>query len=78
MNVNFNINEKVKIKLTEMGKQILQEQGRKFTIDEEGYTTFQLWDLMSIFGEDIYMGMRLPHIPFEPNIILLDAEEISE
>lgn len=26
------------------------------TIDDEGYTTFQLWEFMSIFGQYFYMG----------------------
>lgn len=77
MQVKFNINEKVKVKLTEMGKRILQEQGRTCTVDEDGCTSFQMWQLITIFGEDFCMGV-LPNIPFDPNIILLDAEEFSK
>ena len=35
--------------------------------DEEGYTSFQLWDLMNIFGPYLTLGTD---IPFETDIIL--------
>jgi len=36
--------------------------------DEDGYTKFQLWDMMSIFGSKMQMGFKNP---IDTNIILL-------
>lgn len=36
--------------------------------DEDGYTKFQLWDMMSIFGPKMTMGFENP---IDTNIILL-------
>lgn len=80
--MKFNINDYVKVKLTAKGKEILisnEERLRKeykivpeLTIkyDENGYTSFQMWELMSLFGESIYLGTT---IPFEVDIIIDDA-----
>lgn len=35
--------------------------------DADGWTTFQLWDLMHIFGPELYMGNM--KIPFDRNEI---------
>lgn len=68
----YNINDKIKVKLTEHGKTILRNEVadtmRKlqnlnlpddyfpYPEDEDGYTEFQLWDFMNIFGSHFYMG----------------------
>lgn len=36
--------------------------------DEDGYTEFQMWDMMSIFGPKMKMGLKNP---IDTNIILL-------
>ncbi|WP_178137406.1 hypothetical protein [Tepidibacter thalassicus] len=92
MDVSFNYNQEVKVKLTQLGLKILKERHdrlneelksrghkglNKFTvkIDENGYSSFQLWDLMNIFGEYMAIGCETP---FDGNMIFLEAREIKE
>lgn len=78
--MNFNINDYVKVKLTNYGIEILKQQHdelkNKFggdigefdlKLDSEGYYETQLWSLMSDLGQYCIMGRELP---FETNIIL--------
>jgi hypothetical protein len=69
MPAQFNLNDDVKVKLTDHGRDLLAKK-RRLTRqpDEAGYTKFQLWELMNIFGEHFYNGCS---IPFEFNRILL-------
>ncbi len=52
----------------------IQERGGKglgiFTVtkDEQGYTRFQLWKLMNIFGESLTMGNN--DVPFDTTIVI--------
>ena len=80
---DFNINDYVKVKLTEKGKYIyyhrfddINEENLKggyktiinpieLEYDDEGYTEFQLWHLMEIFGKHLFNGCN---IPFETTI----------
>lgn len=87
----FNINDKVKVKLTPYGEEIhykhfsifkgwLPEHMKKLISlepekDEDGYTTYQLWELMNIFGSEMHMGADQV---FENNIILLEGETDGE
>ncbi|WEZ09567.1 hypothetical protein P5663_06900 [Priestia flexa] len=32
----------------------------KLKIDDDGYSSFQIWELMSTFGEYMYMSSELP------------------
>lgn len=74
---DFNINDYVKVKLTEKGKYIYYHQfdamnadilhgGGKplnpieLEYDDEGYTEFQLWHLMAIFGNHLFNGCNIP------------------
>ena len=46
-------------------------------VDEEGFTKFQLWELMSIYGPHLRMGCN---VPFEDCAIYIrggDLEEVS-
>ena len=87
MDVNFNINEQVKVKLTEAGIDELRRQHDElnrvfpnaklpFTLntDEEGYTSFQMWDLMSRLGGKMSFHFQ---IPFETNIIIVNCKEVQ-
>lgn len=83
MDVIINFNDEVKVKLTEVGIEIMQEQRRELNshiqgnggiglgelelkTDDDGYTRFQLWDLMNRFGQH----MRIGHPePFEGTMI---------
>ena len=71
--MQFNVNDSVRVKLNDRGVKILRERHdelRKrlpsvgnFTlpaVDENGWSKFQLWDLMRIFGPHISLGMVTP------------------
>ena len=81
----FNINNDVKVRLTEHGRAILKADidsidycGQQELIDYaherakpdvDGYNTFHMWQLMSIFGSHMYNGAKNV---FESNVIELD------
>ena len=52
----FNINDTVKIRLTDSGREIYREQwrphteGRVPTADREGWSSWQLWQVLETFG----------------------------
>ena len=72
--IRINLNEPIKVKLTDFGKEIYYHQydrinqiaGRKICEpkfpkeDENGYTEFQLWCFIELYGE--HMGMTLPNV----------------
>ena len=81
----INLNERIKVKLTDYGKEIYY---RRFDdlfrqtelsvfkpefpkTDEEGYTTFQLWDFIHIYGN--YIGMGLPEVIKPLEIVYVGA-----
>ncbi|WP_321388692.1 hypothetical protein [uncultured Enterococcus sp.] len=71
----FNINQFVKVKLTETGIKIYQEKFLKYggkapelIIDDNGFSKFQMHDLMNTFGEYLFMGNI--DMPFETNILI--------
>lgn len=73
--IPFNINDGVKVKLTESGivhyKRHFAEVGIITDgppIDDQGYTRFQLWDLMKTFSDQVFMGNLNP--PFETGILI--------
>jgi len=65
---DVNINEFIKVKLTDKGKEIYRnyyndiddEYVPTLDVDEEGFCKFQLWEFMRIFGEHFHMGGDLP------------------
>lgn len=82
----LNINKAVKVKLTNLGKDLYYHQYDKFNIhsgkpsiqpsypkvDENGYTSFQLWELMQLYGQSLTMGGTVESntLPFETEIII--------
>ena len=72
--IRINLNEPIKVKLTDWGKEIYYHQydrtnqiaGREICKpnfpkeDENGYTEFQLWCFIELYGE--YIGMTLPNV----------------
>ena len=72
--IRINLNETVKVKLTDFGKEIYyhrydrinQIAGREICKpkfpkeDENGYTEFQLWCFIELYGE--HMGMASPNV----------------
>lgn len=86
--MRLNLNDNIRVKLTEHGKDIYYHQydrinkllGREVCkpsypeVDEDGYTTFQLWCFMELYG--VHMGMTLPNV-IEPLNIVFDAPTIE-
>lgn len=81
---HYNINQGVKVKLTEMGLLILKQQHDDLynhaniaheyvepNIDKDGYSLFTMHSLMYRFGVYLTMGCD---IPFEPDIILVECK----
>ncbi len=74
--LNFNFNEYVRVQLTDHGKALHRKrwddlftakQREKFkltysppTEDADGWSSFQLWELMQIFGPHISLGYTMP------------------
>lgn len=80
--MRLNINQNIKVKLRESGLKELERQHDGFSssikssvsfnpplVDKDGYSTFQLWDLMSTFGHMIDLGSALP---FDAEMIIKD------
>lgn len=70
--LEFNANQAVKVKLTEHGNRVMRDWygSRVYNMPEEdeyGYTRFQMWYLMRIFGEHMTLGAE--HV-FDMNMIL--------
>lgn len=52
--MEININSRVKVRLTDTGKKVAMQRGFKSTSeleDENGFTEWQLWTLMRVFGD---------------------------
>jgi hypothetical protein len=70
--IEFNINQNVYVQLTPYGKEILRDRARFYDypyIDKQetdGWSRWQLWDLLQTFGGCIYLGS--PKIPFSTDI----------
>jgi hypothetical protein len=87
--MRLNLNDNIKVKLTEHGKDIYYHQYDRTNaflgselckpsypkVDEDGYTTFQLWCFMELYG--VHMGMTLPNV-IEPLDIVFDEPTIEE
>jgi hypothetical protein len=76
--IKFNINNNVSVKLTRAGINHFYEHHERFgiitdgpQIDEHGWHKTQLWSLMSIFGERMYLGAANM---FSTDIILHQTE----
>lgn len=80
MKVEINLNDTCYIKLTDYGRKILKEKYEEFNRDHgdiykynpknedsEGWSKWQLWDIMTVFGNVMYNGFN---IPFETDIRL--------
>ena len=70
----FNINNYVKIKLTEEGINILKKEHQDIleyynnNVDKNGYVQMKLMEVMNIFGEYCHLGN--PNVPFETDIVI--------
>lgn len=62
--IEFNINDEIKVKLTECGKDVLLKyRDRKDfpeyysnCIDDDGYCSFLFWEFTNIYGRHFYNG----------------------
>jgi len=75
----FNINNNVWVKLNDYGMLIHKKHYNKYKTeyipphkDDEGWSKFQLWTLMSIYGKYMYNGCN---IPFETDILFNVPQE---
>lgn len=84
MTADININDYVYVQLTDLGKQIYDSYffnfNRKYGVeikapelkmDKEGYSAFQIWDLMQIFGPEMRIGLNPT---FKDNILQFRAD----
>lgn len=85
MKVPFNVNDYVWVKLTPAGLEILRQETNQLrrsfprlleftppSVDENGYTQYQLWALMKDFGEYMLWGGTSP---FETNMFFETKEK---
>lgn len=77
--IKINLNYFIKVKLTDLGKDIYYHRFDKLNdycgrevlkprfpkVDENGYTKFQLWEFIELYGEHIGMGRPSIIDPFE-------------
>ena len=85
----FNINDNVKVKLTQHGKDVLKEKHRRFWADvgkqmawytppeedSEGWSEWQLWQLMGELGDELHMGCKMP---FETEIEIVEKYDVVD
>lgn len=64
---NSNLNDYIKVKLTEYGRKIYRSSfvslglpEPRINVDKDGYTRFQIYDFINVFGEHMHMGCELP------------------
>lgn len=86
--LGINLNDKIKVKLTDLGKDIFYHRydwilernpkSRAYIkphypkVNEEGYTTFLLWEFMQLYGKHI--GMAAPNVILPLEIIKCEDE----
>lgn len=72
--IKININDYIKVKLTEYGKSVYNDYFKKYNIDinvenkldKDGYLTDQIHSIVNIFGKYLVMGTPLV---FETNMM---------
>lgn len=86
--VKVNLNDSIHVKLTPTGIAMVEARNdRAFTkeiaeykpkveVDEDGYTEFQLWKFMMLFGPNIYAGMI--NMPYKMDVLIEVEEEESK
>ena len=88
MEISVNVNHYVKVKLNDIGIKELQRQHNELAIklpklgkfekpktDIEGYSKFQLHDLMRKFGHMMKLGYEPP---FDTSIVFGEYREVAE
>jgi hypothetical protein len=79
--LNLNLNDLIQVRLTNRGHEILKynslsnnkiyEPRKK---DKDGWTTFQLWEIMFLFGEEMYLGNE--NMPIQPEMRIYEDEQM--
>ena len=49
-----------------MKKSFIDSQNLKPSFDDDGYTTFQLWEFMQIYGQFFILGSPTDKLPIMP------------
>lgn len=62
--ITFNINDTVRVKLTDHGRRILEGQTHPKE-DSEGWSEWQLWMLFQDFGGHVYWGCKAPFVDIQ-------------
>ena len=60
--MKINLNDNVRIRLTDLGRKKLKDNGRYQFLEEDadGWSEWQLWDVMSTFGPSMTLGFEIP------------------
>jgi len=66
--MDININDIVKVRLNDAGRKILKNEPYVLARieDKDGWSEWQLWELMRIFGPHLSLGAAPP---FEKNVL---------
>jgi len=82
--MKINLNETIKVKLTPYGQDIYYHHMDNYDdfpnlhrdfkeTDENGYSSFQLWDFMNIYGKYFFMGCRKTNNVIDPLEIVYEG-----
>lgn len=87
MSVSVNVNQVVKVRLNDIGIKELERKHKQLedeypmlggfkkpNVDENGYSTFQLHDLMRKFGDMMRVGFDCP---FDTDVIFEDYKKLD-
>lgn len=83
---SLNMNYSVKVKLNDKGKDIYYHRYDKYNrpelftprfpkVDKDGFSEFQLWHLMEIYGEYMKMGCETP---FEDLCLYIEEDDLKD
>lgn len=73
----LNLNEKIKVKLTEQGKEVFNQYTNGLadeSTDEMGYIAFQLWEFMKAFGH--HLSGSMGDVLTQDNNIYIDETKL--
>ena len=75
--VKINLNAKIRVRINDIGKAVLRKKDyydkHKIKEDNEGYSIWPLWEIMTIFNSELYVGSRPVFVDNE--IILVDKDD---
>jgi hypothetical protein len=82
--MRFNINDRVRVKLTDLGRKIHRENWEPIVAprayhprdeDKDGWSEWQMWELMNMFGPHLANGSP---VPFETEIEIVDGLKLRD